>query len=1065
MSYWYGAVRDSVWGPAGGNAAVRSTAARRRQQGRGGSRGRGRRGSVKQLAASYEKKIAKKLTVNDTIVVGSYGGGDAMQMSRIICRYELDPKNIPVQALTACLRSSKYRDKRGAPLDCKGFTWHYSLQFSSRVYATDSSVINLMAHGRIFKGATSFDNLQKYPFFTFVPLYGVNTGAQQRNARDPAVLEPFRFKEADQHVHTVDIDPNTPRYGSDMAKVYLHASDPFSAFLVCAIDMDGKTGELVQLFILDGDLEGKFETGNTQAMKKPGYTLEAHVEQFAETEFKGQPRVAELIKARGKLPPTIVNKYRTGAATEFVNLFAPPGAPPASRQKSALQTKIDQVCEIADVNEDTALEALQKNKFDMQSAINELMSKTEASETTSTPETTSSAMDIDSSSSGPRPSAPPRTPITKRAPRVDSSGGLSAPSGKSSPESAMREPVKSFPATTVACWTVDDFSSERKRLLSNTDIMFGVLLKHNQQQSRKIFEDNGYDSIDAFQDLTLDECKSMGIKLGWAKSIIRKAQRLCDSKSADRSAHSPGHAAGSGSYGHEQIQDLVRASREQALTQGRLEQENKALAKELSVLKPEADRLRMKNAELTKELTKCKSIRDKFRRKNTAFRKEQANLQEQFELQKQQIQQLRNQLRGQQARPREAENGQAPPSPAGPQAPHTPQKRQTVLEYVREQKAKGKTKASIIRGGRRLGFKLQHITVALNEGRNSPGAEREVSRGQRPARAAPEVKRPAPQRPEELKIPTAECVVCGEKHALQEMVACNNARKPHYYCIRDFTASVRVKLGEDKLTCACMEDSCGPFTIVDFYKIQDSDLRGQIDALTFRKAELNDGERMVHCTKAGCKNRVIVTDESAAAAGHVWECDQCMSFYCIKCEPQVKLCDDGRAAYYNRIVSGEGSGHECTEDKKGTIRRLLVDCATKCSLVFCSNCKNGPIYKEGQGRGFEGCNVVRCPRCNKHVCWVCTKILSESSAKAHDQMPHDNDVHGAKGCELFNTEKKYVHGWRREHSFRDFCAAIRSKGYSKALIREVMAVPGIIAQFQNERPTLARIQAFVEGLE
>ena len=445
MSYLYGAVRDTVWGPAGGSAAVRNTAARRRQQARGGSRGRGRRGSVQQLAASFEKKIAKKLTVPDTIVVGSYGGGDAMQMSRIICRYELDPKNIPVQALTACLRSSK----RGAPLDCKGFTWHYSLQFSSRVYATDSSVINLMAHGRIFKGATSFDNLQKYPFFTFVPLYGVNTGAQQRNARDPAVLEPFRFKKADQHVHTVDIDPNTPRYGSDMAKVYLHASDPFSAFLVCVIDMDGKTGELVQLFILDGDLEGKFETGNTQAVKKPGYTLQAHVEQFAETEFKGQPRVAELIKARGKLPPTIVNKYRTGAANEFVNLFAP-----ASRQKSVLQTKIDHVCKIADVNEDTALEALQKNKFDMQSAINELMSKTEASETTSTPETTSSAMDIDSSSSGPRPSAPPRTPITKRAPRVDSSGGLSAPSGKSSPESAMRDPAKSFllPLLRVGQW-------------------------------------------------------------------------------------------------------------------------------------------------------------------------------------------------------------------------------------------------------------------------------------------------------------------------------------------------------------------------------------------------------------------------------------------------------------------------------------------------------------------------------------------------------------------------------------------------------------------------------------
>ena len=379
-------------------------------------------------------------------------------------------------------------------------------------------------------------------------------------------------------------------------------------------------------------------------------------------------------------------------------------------------------------------------------------------------------------------------------------------------------------------------------------------------------------------------------------------------------------------------------------------------------------------------------------------------------------------------------------------------------------KGKGKTLQSIMRSGRRLGLGLQHITVAYHQGRNSPGAERKVS-GSTPCACC-----------------TRGEASCASKTGRMEDTHCRVRRLRRKTCsagdgclqqctetplllhqrLHCFGAS---QAWRGELTCPCMEDSCGPFTIVDFYKIQDGDLRGQIDALTFRKAELNVGERMVHCTKEGCKNRVIVTDESAAAAGHVWECNQCMSFYCIKCEPQVKLCDDGQAAYYNRIVSGEGSGHECTEDKKGTVRRLLNHCALKCRAVFCSNCKNGPIYKEGQGRGFEGCNVVRCPRCKKHVCWVCTKTLSEGSAKAHDAMPHDNDVHGAKGCKLFNIEEKYVHGWRREHSFRDFCAAIRSKGYSKALIQEVMKVPGIVGQFQNERPTWARIQAFVDGLE
>ena len=267
-----------------------------------------------------------------------------MQQAFPLHREQFSPDNIPKQLIKSIWDKSpeKYYKNVTKIRNFDSIQWIYSLQFSSKVYGTDSSVINLMAHGNIFQDAKSFNNLQKYPSFFFIPLFGIDNRTQNHKQYDPAVLVPYRFRWADQHVHTVDGD-SQPRYGSDMAKVYLNAKAPFSALLVCMIDTETQKGELMQLFIFNDKLNKNYvESKNMQA--------------FVTKHLQGRLAwVAEMIGNKGRLPQNIIDKLNQ-ETVEYKNVFNVDGdgKRSASVVKTAYTQKLKAVMSRAHVTESVA---------------------------------------------------------------------------------------------------------------------------------------------------------------------------------------------------------------------------------------------------------------------------------------------------------------------------------------------------------------------------------------------------------------------------------------------------------------------------------------------------------------------------------------------------------------------------------------------------------------------------------------------------------------------------------------------------------------------------------------
>jgi len=413
--------------------------------------------------------------------------------------------------------------------------------------------------------------------------------------------------------------------------------------------------------------------------------------------------------------------------------------------------------------------------------------------------------------------------------------------------------------------------------------------------------------------------------------------------------------------------------------------------------------------------------------------------------------------------------------------------------YVKEAKKKGKTHRDIIREGTKLGYQLHQLNMAFlgqpvpnlgkkerkerrkegkkerkegkkerKEGRKERKGKEERKEGKKKGKKGKKKKKwkkkelARRHREEEnrrvhnnqlLILPTVVCTACGKKVSLGNAIQCRKSYKPHSYCAECFTGVVKAKLEENKLTAPCSAE-CPPFNSDDFYKVQDVTLIDLIDRVHHRKIALSldakkNNEIVIHCPEERCKNIEILDEKVASQRGYIWNCSECGVHMCIRCKPMVKLGANLEDYLYRMDNEGE---HKCEEDKDTIIQDLLIQCELKCSTMDCRSC--------GRGRNLmkdEACNVVSCPECKQCICYICGMDLGPDKCPAHNSFPHDNDVDGKNGCQLFKTEDEYTYGWRREHARRDFISMIQKKGYDSSQVLLVLRRDRIKNQFNGHQ--------------
>mmetsp|Transcript_18907 Transcript_18907/g.30728 ORF Transcript_18907/g.30728 Transcript_18907/m.30728 type:complete len:1146 (-) Transcript_18907:297-3734(-) len=1048
------------------------------------------------------EKPKDSLGLPETLLIGSYGGGEAMQMARVISRFELSPNDIDKKFFLE--KADKVLKVEGKPKikTIRDFQWFHSVQVSSRVYGSLIDSINIMAHGRIFKGRKRFDNLQKYPLIYFSPIHGVaGTKYTRVNVKDPAILLPETFRRADQHVHTVDID-DQPRFGSDMAKIFLDLSSEYSAMTVCCIDDKDCVAEVVRIVILGPNLEGRYETGlsklKTDDREKKG--PETYLKDFAEREFKGESHVIKWI-------------HTGDPGLDFVSPIKLPS-------KSTKMTMQEKVAFLRDYNVKDPIKLLQANGYDPHKALDQHLNSSHQEEkhqkniwqkrvTDHTQSRTNArgvpnnarkimmltakgvprqiAQDLLTKAFGDPDDAfemfkqtqklgmdtvsPP-----KSTPKHANSGVLpynkqmhnnsnnNQDDYKTTPGSLAKEQL--LAPTEIVGWTIQEFLQKRKKYLSNPKILLSAITMNVEpkEQSRKYIStlhSHGYQNLHALSTLRInDYVHSLGFIRGHAIMIEKTVREM---QAVEKSASSS-------FFNRElaKVRGQLRAARREigAAKEGqrRAEARLEANKRELEISKGDLKKAR-------NELLTLQAVSSDRERSLRTANDEIASYKLFADLYSKEVEK-NDSLRSLLAQQKAGFDGKGQEGKAkGAQEEeknHAQEEKEDVTEYVRKARAAGKLLQQILKDGRRAGYKMQHLMLAYN-GRPVPGSNKPVSRPQsqqqqmvhnqsqeqvvhdadeKLARALHEAEEKR-ARDNQFRSPEVNCTACMEMVSALEAVSCRNQRNPHHYCMECFTGIVNAKLEENNLVASCSED-CPAFTSDDFYKVIDERVRSRIDQVHRDKiveggAVQNRDEQTITCPQPGCGNFEIIDDDAAKQMGYKWTCKKCNVYICIRCSPQVKLADSFEE-YCNLLV--DGGGHECKEDKESIIQDLVTLCERDCSVLTCCVCPSTkPCLKE------IGCNTVSCPDCKVYMCNICGKFLSDNSPEAHDKFPHDNDVHGENGCKLFDHEYKDDENCavecRRERSQRAFISKIEEKGYDSDLVATVLTRERNKNQFQG----------------
>eukprot|EP00753_Platysulcus_tardus_P010547 PLAT2834.1.p1 GENE.PLAT2834.1~~PLAT2834.1.p1 ORF type:complete len:272 (-),score=138.18 PLAT2834.1:98-913(-) len=204
------------------------------------------------------------------IQIGSYGGGDALQLARpmFIRRRpsSLLSDEIKEAARVAGVKAlAAYRaegvDDRVARIDLTAvkddladLSWEYVFQLSSQVYGEDSC--NLFMQGWLFGDSVREPGrlgASKWPLVGMWQPRGVDNVGGFDGFVSFDALSPI-----DQHVHLVDIDDSW-HVGSDMAKFAINQAAAVNSCIAVAIDAEAGRAQAAFILIIRPDCEEAVE--------------------------------------------------------------------------------------------------------------------------------------------------------------------------------------------------------------------------------------------------------------------------------------------------------------------------------------------------------------------------------------------------------------------------------------------------------------------------------------------------------------------------------------------------------------------------------------------------------------------------------------------------------------------------------------------------------------------------------------------------------------------------------------------------------------------------------------
>lgn len=217
-------------------------------------------------------------------VVGSYGGGDAMMMSRQLLVKPLPPAAVPpplrarvAEEARAALerhtavpegdRVARLPDPAGAlrRLSEEGgdaLAWGAHLQLSSHVYGAGARA-NLMYHGWLFATDARDPECRGRSRWPLVGLFSPARGVAPAAGGGPAALAVDALAPADQHIHKVDDlagrAADAWHFGSDMAAFDLDPNEPLCGGWAVCVDLDRMRCDATLLYVVRGDLEAPAE--------------------------------------------------------------------------------------------------------------------------------------------------------------------------------------------------------------------------------------------------------------------------------------------------------------------------------------------------------------------------------------------------------------------------------------------------------------------------------------------------------------------------------------------------------------------------------------------------------------------------------------------------------------------------------------------------------------------------------------------------------------------------------------------------------------------------------------
>jgi len=255
-----------------------------------------------------------------------------------------------------------------------------------------------------------------------------------------------------------------------------------------------------------------------------------------------------------------------------------------------------------------------------------------------------------------------------------------------------------------------------------------------------------------------------------------------------------------------------------------------------------------------------------------------------------------------------------------------------------------------------------------------------------------------------MKSEERRCIVCWQIFNREAGISCANG---HFACAECHKGWINFELDEGRIDLQCPElAGCRalyhPTRI--FARLQASDLEKKWQDMSLQECykgkrvasflNLRDrqptAELFFQCPE--CTYCEVSTVAGLIQSGGIWICT-CGAVYCQECQPPRKLAAN-ESEYAEQCVDHPHENH----DKK--IRYILDETISGAqAMPMCPHCdKLAAKTKES--------NLVNCPYCSTHFCYVCSTTLPNKSSEARNTFKGEGHHHPTGYCKLKEADEQ-----------------------------------------------------------